>query len=59
MFIKAWAYLYNKTIETKESPTLLIELEPLFDRNIIKDPNEVGDKFANDWREILTKMFQN
>jgi hypothetical protein len=24
MFIKAWAYLCNKTNETKESPTLLL-----------------------------------
>jgi hypothetical protein len=38
MFIKAWAYLSKKTIETNESPTLLPELEPLFNREIIKDP---------------------
>lgn len=59
MFIKAWAYRCNKTIEIKELPTLLLELQPLFDRNIIKDPDELGDKFSNNWREIITKMFPN
>jgi hypothetical protein len=52
MFIKAWAYRCNKTIEIKEPPTLLLELQPLFDRNIIKDPDELGDKFSNNWRSL-------
>jgi len=58
MFIKAWAYLCNKTIETVEPPTLLPELKPLFDREIIKD-NGLGDKFTNNWKEIINKMFPN
>ncbi|XP_024625998.2 malonyl-CoA:anthocyanidin 5-O-glucoside-6''-O-malonyltransferase [Medicago truncatula] len=59
MFIKAWAYLCNKTIETEEPPTLLRELQPLFDRNIVKDLDELGDKFTNNWREFITNMFPN
>jgi len=60
MFMKAWAYLCNKIIETKEeSPTLLPELEPLFDRDVIKDPNELGVTFTNSWTEIISKMFPN
>jgi hypothetical protein len=58
MFIKAWAYLCNKAIETnEESPTLLPELEPLFNREIIKDPNELGVTFTNICTEILSRMF--
>ncbi|CAK8540743.1 unnamed protein product [Lathyrus sativus] len=54
MFVKAWAYLCNKTIETlEESPTLLPELEPLFNRHIIKDTNE------NKSIEFLSKTFPN
>ncbi|CAL5191098.1 unnamed protein product [Lathyrus oleraceus] len=51
MFIKAWAYLCKKTIETGESPPLLPELEPLFNRDIIKDTTE------NNSVEILSKLF--
>ncbi|XP_058736466.1 phenolic glucoside malonyltransferase 1-like [Vicia villosa] len=39
MFVKAWAYLCNKIIGF-ETPTLLPELEPLFNRDIIKGANE-------------------
>ncbi|CAI8591936.1 unnamed protein product [Vicia faba] len=39
MFVKAWAYLCNKIIEF-ETPNLLLELEPLFNRDIIKGTNE-------------------
>ncbi|KAL5095796.1 hypothetical protein RYX36_000123 [Vicia faba] len=49
MFIKAWAYLCNKVIKTEEeSPTLLPELEPLFNREIIKEDNSI---------ENLSKIF--
>lgn len=50
MFIKAWAYLCNKTIEVGESPPLLPELEHLFNRDIIKDTTE------NNSIEILSKL---
>ncbi|WJX75335.1 hypothetical protein P8452_58876 [Trifolium repens] len=60
MFIKAWAYLCNKTIETEEeSPTLLPELEPSFNREIIKDPDELGVTFTNNWIKIISKMLPN
>ncbi|CAI8591933.1 unnamed protein product [Vicia faba] len=60
MFIKAWAYLCNKTIETlEESPTLLPKLEPLFNREIIKDPNELSVNFTNYWIHVMTQKFPN
>ncbi|CAL5191102.1 unnamed protein product [Lathyrus oleraceus] len=60
MFIKAWAYLCNKMIKTEEeSPTLLPELMPLFNREIIKDPNELQAKFTENLNEMATKMFPN
>ncbi|KAK2413122.1 phenolic glucoside malonyltransferase [Trifolium repens] len=60
MFIKAWAYLCNKTIETEEeSPTLLPELEPSFNREIIKDPDDLGVTFTNNWIKIISKMLPN
>ncbi|CAL5191451.1 unnamed protein product [Lathyrus oleraceus] len=56
MFIKAWAYLCNKIIETEElSPILSPEFEPLLDRESIKDRDGLGDTFINNW----TKMFPN
>ncbi|XP_058736597.1 phenolic glucoside malonyltransferase 1-like [Vicia villosa] len=55
MFIKAWAYLCKKITENEKSPTLLPELEPLLDRESIKDRDGLSDIFAN----ILTKMFPN
>jgi len=51
IFIKAWAYLCNKTFEIEESPTLLQELKPLFNREIIKDPN------GNNSIKILSKKY--
>jgi hypothetical protein len=59
MFIKAWAYLCSKIIETEESPILLPNLEPSLDREIIKDQNGLGDTFTNNWIEIMAKMFPN
>jgi hypothetical protein len=59
MFIKAWAYLCNKTNETNEKPTLLPELEPLFNREIIKDPNGLSVLLKDKLIEIMYKMFPN
>ncbi|XP_058739297.1 malonyl-CoA:anthocyanidin 5-O-glucoside-6''-O-malonyltransferase-like [Vicia villosa] len=50
MFIKAWAYLCNKIIGL-ETPTLLPELEPLFNTDIIIGTNE------NNLIKILSKIF--
>ncbi|XP_058746909.1 malonyl-CoA:anthocyanidin 5-O-glucoside-6''-O-malonyltransferase-like [Vicia villosa] len=51
MFMKAWAYICNKIIQS-ETPTLLPELEPSFNREIIDDKN--GD----DSIERINKLFQ-
>jgi len=52
MFIKAWAYLCQKTIETKEeSPTLLPELEPLFNRE------NINIQYSS--TKIMSMMFPN
>ncbi|CAK8540741.1 unnamed protein product [Lathyrus sativus] len=60
MFIKAWAYLCNKTIETlEESQTLLPRLEPLFNRDIIKDQNQLAVYFTNIWIQLMTQKFPN
>ncbi|CAL5191100.1 unnamed protein product [Lathyrus oleraceus] len=60
MFMKAWAYLCNKTIETlDESPTLLPKLDPLFNREIIRDPNELALNFTNIWIHHMTQKFPN
>ncbi|XP_004499461.1 phenolic glucoside malonyltransferase 1-like [Cicer arietinum] len=60
MFIEAWSYLNKKTIETEQHfPTLLPKLEPLFNREIIKDQNELSDLFMNNWKSFLTQMFPN
>ncbi|CAK8540744.1 unnamed protein product [Lathyrus sativus] len=60
MFIKAWAYLCNKTIETlEESQTLLPRLEPLFNRDIIKDQNQLAVYFTNIWIQLMTQNFPN
>ncbi|KAJ1421504.1 Transferase [Sesbania bispinosa] len=60
MFMKAWASIC-KTIDESESepPSLMPELEPFFDREIIKDkdPNDIGISIANNWSEFLAKMF--
>ncbi|XP_058739293.1 phenolic glucoside malonyltransferase 1-like [Vicia villosa] len=60
MFIKAWAYLCNKTIETLEdSPTLLPKFEPLFNREIIQDPNDLAADFTNIWIDIMKQKLPN
>ncbi|CAI8592168.1 unnamed protein product [Vicia faba] len=59
MFIKAWAYLCKNIIETEESPILLPELEPLLDREIIKDRDGLSDTLTNNWVNVISKMFPN
>ena len=51
MFVKAWAYLCKKAIEGDESPTLLSEFEPSFNREIIKDPN------GNNVMDLVSTLF--
>ncbi|XP_057436112.1 phenolic glucoside malonyltransferase 1-like [Lotus japonicus] len=53
MFIKAWAL----TCKTREdTPSLAPELEPFFDREVIKDPSGLGSVFVNSWKEISSKL---
>ncbi|XP_057422379.1 malonyl-CoA:anthocyanidin 5-O-glucoside-6''-O-malonyltransferase-like, partial [Lotus japonicus] len=60
LFLKAWAYLCQTSEESEsESPSLLPDFEPFFDRKIIKDrePAELGIPFAKNWTEVLSMMF--
>ncbi|OIW16742.1 hypothetical protein TanjilG_14512 [Lupinus angustifolius] len=53
MFIKAWASL-SQTSE--ESSPLVQELEPLFDREVIKDPKGLDTVFTNHWKNIASML---
>ncbi|XP_058766822.1 phenolic glucoside malonyltransferase 1-like [Vicia villosa] len=59
MFVKAWAYLCKNIIETKESPILLPELEPLLDRESMKDRDGLSDTLTKNWVNAISKMFPN
>ncbi|XP_061365901.1 malonyl-CoA:anthocyanidin 5-O-glucoside-6''-O-malonyltransferase-like [Gastrolobium bilobum] len=54
MFIKAWASLCQNC---EESPSLVQELVPFLNREVIKDPSELSITFTNNWTETLTEMF--
>ncbi|CAJ1833646.1 unnamed protein product [Sphenostylis stenocarpa] len=45
-FIKSWAYLCR---ESHTSPCLPPELCPFYERMLVKDPNQLGGKFVNNW----------
>ncbi|RDX91484.1 Malonyl-CoA:anthocyanidin 5-O-glucoside-6''-O-malonyltransferase, partial [Mucuna pruriens] len=51
MFIKAWAYAC-KSGEEESPPSLVPELEPLFDRELIKDPMDLESVFINNWTQM-------
>ncbi|KAK7289923.1 hypothetical protein RIF29_03962 [Crotalaria pallida] len=58
MFIKAWASLCQiMDQESQSSPSLVPELVPFLDREIIKDPTGLDLYFANNWTETLSKLF--
>ncbi|QHO10183.1 Phenolic glucoside malonyltransferase [Arachis hypogaea] len=58
MFIKAWASICQSLEEEQEeSPTLVREFEPFFDREVIKDPKDVGLLLLNHWSDVMSKMF--
>ncbi|KAK7340655.1 hypothetical protein VNO77_21364 [Canavalia gladiata] len=46
-FIKSWSYLCSKIGES--TPSLPPELSPFYDREVVKDPKELGAKYASDW----------
>ncbi|KAK7374625.1 hypothetical protein VNO80_08062 [Phaseolus coccineus] len=45
-FINSWAYLCR---ESQAPPCLPPELCPFYERILVKDPNQIGGKFINDW----------
>jgi len=45
-FIKSWAYLCR---ESRAATCLPPELCPFYERILVKDPNQIGEKFVNDW----------
>ncbi|KAE9605034.1 hypothetical protein Lal_00036730 [Lupinus albus] len=53
LFIKAWASLCQKS---EESSSLVQELEPLFDREVIKDPKGLDTFFTNHWKTISSML---
>ncbi|KAL1360945.1 hypothetical protein HN51_006314 [Arachis hypogaea] len=58
MFIKAWASICQSLEEEqKESRILVREFEPFFDREVIKDPKDVGLLLLNHWSDVMSKMF--
>ncbi|MED6160240.1 hypothetical protein PIB30_049588 [Stylosanthes scabra] len=61
MFIKAWASTCQSLEEgaQEESTSLVHELEPFFDRQVIKDPKNLGLMFLNNWSEAMSHMFPN
>ncbi|XP_061365986.1 phenolic glucoside malonyltransferase 1-like [Gastrolobium bilobum] len=54
MFIKAWASLCQNC---EGSPSLVPELVPFFNREVIKDPSELSIMFTKNWRESVSKIF--
>ncbi|TKY65085.1 Phenolic glucoside malonyltransferase 1 [Spatholobus suberectus] len=55
VFVKAWAYACRSG-EEESPPSLVPELEPFFDRDLIKDPTGLESVFINNWSQILSKM---
>lgn len=56
MFIKAWASICKLGEESESSPCLVPELEPFFDRKVIKDSTGLHNIFSI---ETLPKLFPN
>ncbi|KAK7340650.1 hypothetical protein VNO77_21359 [Canavalia gladiata] len=54
LFIKAWASLCKTN---DESPSLVPELEPFFDRKVIKDPTNIGMNYSQNLLKISSKFF--
>lgn len=56
MFIKSWAYVCKSGEDESSSPCLVPELEPLFDRELVKDPSGLESVFINQWTLFGSKM---
>ncbi|KAJ4707291.1 Phenolic glucoside malonyltransferase [Melia azedarach] len=52
MFMKSWAYVC-KQLANEESPDLLPEFTPCFDRSLIKDPEGLNVVYANHWLQTF------
>ncbi|QCE12669.1 shikimate O-hydroxycinnamoyltransferase [Vigna unguiculata] len=52
MFIKAWAY----ACKSCEDESLNPELEPLFDRDLIKDPTGLETAIINTWAKMASQI---
>ncbi|GMN65526.1 hypothetical protein TIFTF001_035003 [Ficus carica] len=61
MFLKSWAYIcrslgYGDCIDGQDQSTIFLqlpsELKPVYDRDCIKDPADLGTIFSNQWRNI-------
>lgn len=55
MFVKAWAYAC-KSCEEESPLSLKPELEPLFDRDLIKDPTCLETAIINNWTLMATQI---
>ncbi|WJX75330.1 hypothetical protein P8452_58872 [Trifolium repens] len=51
MFVKAWASIC-KSLEETNSPNLEPFLEPILEREVIKDPKDLENVFINSWNRI-------
>ncbi|CAJ1833517.1 unnamed protein product [Sphenostylis stenocarpa] len=57
-FIKTWASMCKINDDDSESsPSLAPELEPFFDRTVIKSEKALGLNFRTNWTEILSQLF--
>jgi len=48
-FVKSWAYLCR---EAQPPFSLPPEWSPVFDREIVKDPTKIGEKYSSDWLKM-------
>ncbi|XP_027928466.1 phenolic glucoside malonyltransferase 1-like [Vigna unguiculata] len=48
-FVKSWAYLCR---EAQPPYSLPAEWVPFFDREIVKDPTKIGEKYSRDWLKM-------
>ncbi|MED6159886.1 hypothetical protein PIB30_046415 [Stylosanthes scabra] len=60
LFVKAWAYLCRECqLSNQESPSLVPELVPIFDKEAIKDPNGRDIMFINMWKQLSSLFDPN
>ncbi|KAK7394402.1 hypothetical protein VNO78_14930 [Psophocarpus tetragonolobus] len=52
MFVKAWAHV----CKSAEEESLLPDFEPLFDRELVRDPAGLESVFINSWTQLASQM---